>query len=69
MCLNFGSILSRVSTDTNSGGLFGEHADMFLELKQESSGFPFWVTSEDDKDKYIEDYRHAEGIALDKASI
>ena len=41
---------------------------MFLKLKQESSGNPSWVQSED-KDKYIEDYRRAEGIPLDKASI
>ena len=55
--------------DTNSGGLFAEYVDMFLKLKQESPGFPSWVQSEDDKDRYIEDYRRAEGIALDKASI
>ena len=42
---------------------------MFLKLKHESSGFPSWVRSEDDKDRYIEDYRRAEGIALDNASI
>ena len=42
---------------------------MFLKLKQESSGYPSWVHSEEDKDRYIEDYRRAEGIALDKASI
>jgi len=41
---------------------------MFLKFKQESSGYPSWVQSED-KDKYIEDYRRVEGIALDKASI
>ena len=34
-----------------------------------SSAYPSWVQSEADKDKYIEDYRRAEGIALDKASI
>jgi hypothetical protein len=55
--------------DTNSGGLFAEYVNMFLKLKQESSGFPSWVQSEDDKDRYIEDYRRSEGIALDKASI
>ena len=55
--------------DTNSGGLFAEYVDMFLKLKQESSGYPSWVQSEEDKDRYIEDYRRAEGIALDKASI
>jgi hypothetical protein len=42
---------------------------MFLKLKQESSGYPAWVQTEDDRDKYIEEYRRAEGIALDKASI
>jgi hypothetical protein len=42
---------------------------MFLKLKQESSGYPSWVQCEDDKDKYIEVYRRAEEIALDKSSI
>jgi hypothetical protein len=55
--------------DSNSGGLFSEYVNMFLKLKQESSGYPFWVQSEEDKDRYIEDYRRVEGIALDKASI
>jgi hypothetical protein len=54
---------------TNSGGLYAEYVNMFLKLKQESSGYPSWVQSGDSKDKYIEDYRRAEGIALDKASI
>ena len=35
----------------------------------ESSGYPSWVQSEENKDKYIEEYRGAEGIALDRASI
>jgi hypothetical protein len=42
---------------------------MFLKLKKESSGYPSWVRTEEDKDKYIADYRRAEGISLDKASI
>jgi len=54
--------------DTNSG-LFAEYVNMFLKLKQESSSYPSLVQSEENKDKYIEDYRRAEGIALDKASI
>ena len=51
------------------GGLLAEYVNMFLTLKQESSGYPSWVQSEENKGKYIEDYRRAEGIALDKASI
>jgi hypothetical protein len=55
--------------ENGEGGLFAEYANMLLKLKRESSGYPFWFCSEDDKDKYIEDYRLAEGIALDKVSI
>ncbi len=61
--------VTRYDNETNSGGLFAQYVNMFLKLKQESSGYPSWVHSEDDKDRYIEDYRRAEGIALDKASI
>jgi len=54
---------------TNTGGMFEEYVNMFLKLKQESSGYPSWIQSEEDKDRCIEDYRRAEGIALDKTSI
>jgi hypothetical protein len=67
--LNFGSTRIRALTDTNSGGLFAEYVKMFLKRKQESSGYPSWVQSEKDNQKYIEEYRLAEGIALDKASV
>jgi hypothetical protein len=55
--------------ENGQGGLFAGYVDMFLKLKQEASGYPSWVQSEDQKDAYIEDYRRAEGITLDKASI
>jgi hypothetical protein len=55
--------------ENGEGGLFAGYVDMFLKLKQEASGYPNWVKSEADEDKYIGDYRRAEGIALDKASI
>jgi hypothetical protein len=54
---------------SNAGGLFAEYVNMFLKLKQESSGYPSWVQSEENKDRYIEDDRRAELIALDKASV
>ena len=61
--------VTRCDNETNLGCLFAQYVNMFLKLKQESSGYPSWVHSEDDKDRYIEDYRRAEGIALEKASI
>jgi len=52
---------------SNSGGLFSEYVNIYLKLKQQSSGYPSWVQSEADKVRYIEEYRRAEGIPLDKA--
>jgi len=55
--------------DAITGGLFAEYVNMFLKLKREPSGYTSLVQTEDDNDRYIEDYRRGEGIALDKASI
>ena len=49
--------------DAISGRLFAEYVEMFLKLKKESSGFPSWVQSVDEKDRYTEDYWRAEGFA------
>jgi len=61
--------LTSYDRGTNSGGLFAEYVNMFPKLKQEPSGYPSWVQSQEDNDRYIEDYRPAEGFDLDKASI
>jgi hypothetical protein len=61
--------VTRYDKSTNSGGRFAHYVNMFLKLKQESSGYPSWVRTKEDKDKYSADYRRAEGISLDKASI
>ena len=52
-----------------SGGLFTEYVNTFLRIKQESSGYPHWVETEADKDKYIDDYFQNEGIKLQKENI
>ena len=54
---------------TKQGGLFTEYINTFLKLKQESSGFPQGVKSDEEKDKYIQEYLEHEGILLDKKSI
>lgn len=51
------------------GGLFTEFINKFLKIKQEASGYPSWVKTEEDKDKYIRDYFDNEGILLDKDKI
>ena len=56
-------------TQTKKGGLFTKYINSFLKLKQEASGYPEHVQTEEDKDTYIEQYLLHEGILLDKNSI
>ena len=52
-----------------NGGLFTNYVNTFLKIKQEASGYPDWVNTEDDKNKYINNYFQHEGILLDKNNI
>jgi hypothetical protein len=55
--------------ETGEGGLFAAYIDMFLKLKDEASGYPSWVQTPDDEDRFIEDFWHSEGIRLNKDAI
>ncbi|XP_062571181.1 uncharacterized protein LOC134233214 [Saccostrea cucullata] len=54
---------------TKTGGLFAEYINLFLKIKQEASGRPHWVNTEEDLQKYIEMYEQREGIRLDPSNI
>jgi len=54
---------------TGNGGLFADYVDTFLKLKQEASGYPSWVRTEDDKVRYMDQFYRDEGIRLDRDSI
>jgi len=51
------------------GGLFVEYIDTFLKLKTEASGYPSWVRTAEDEDRYIANFFASEGIRLDKQAI
>ena len=57
------------SPETGDKGLFTDYINMFLKLKQEASGWPESVTSEQDIAKYLSDYKAREGIERDRESI
>jgi hypothetical protein len=38
---------------TGEGGIFVEYINTFLKLKAEASGYPSWVHTPDDEDRYI----------------
>src|SRR5215472_7888766 len=54
---------------SGEGGLFVEYIDTFLKLKAEASGYPVWVSTPEDEDRFISAFEESEGIVLDKAQI
>ena len=52
-----------------SDGLFADYINTFLKIKQEASGYPKGVTTEEQEQRYIEEYFEREGIRLDPDKI
>nr|XP_042913585.1 uncharacterized protein LOC122273617 [Parasteatoda tepidariorum] len=52
-----------------SNRLFRSYIDLFLKIKQESSGWPANCVSPEDKLQYIQDYKNREGIDVDPTRI
>ena len=45
-------------------GLFKEYVNTWLQIKQESAGWPRWCQTQEQKQQYIRQYREKEGITL-----
>ena len=54
---------------TGQGGIFVEYINTFLKLKTEASGYPSWVRTPEDEDRYIATIRASEGVLLDKDAL
>ena len=54
---------------SKSGGLFTGYINTFLRLKQQASGLPEQVKTDQEVDEYVQNYFIHEGINLDKNSI
>ena len=50
---------------SDENGLFGEYVNKFLVIKQQASGFPEGVESQFQKEAYVQDYEHKQGVKLD----
>ena len=61
--------VTQFNHQTGEGGLFVDYINMFLKLKAEASGYPGWVRSPSDEERYIESFWKSEGIRLDKESL
>lgn len=54
---------------TGKGGLFADYMNTFMKIKMESSGFPDYCKTDENKQQYIERVRMHEGISLDPDQI
>ena len=54
---------------TKKGGLFTSYMNKMAQIKVESSDWPAWVRTEEDKDRYLQLYEEKEGIRLTKENI
>ena len=50
-------------------GLFTGFINSFLKLKTEASGWPSDAKSEEEKDKFLQDYLEREGIQLERSKM
>ena len=55
--------------ETGEVALFVDYINTFLKLKAEASGYPGWVRSPEDEERYVESFWTNEGIILDRESI
>lgn len=60
---------TQYDSENGDGGLFTDYVNMFLKLKQEASGFPEESKTEEQKRKYICQYKKKEGIQLEYEKI
>jgi hypothetical protein len=61
--------VTRYDPETQEGGLFVGYIDTFLKLKAEACGYPAWVRTPADEERYIESFWKSEGIRLDRKAI
>ena len=48
------------------GGIFSEYINKFYQRKIEASGYPPQCTTDDEKDRYIQEVSRHEGIELER---
>jgi len=67
--LETGYLTTCYDPKAKTGGIFTEYINTFLKGKQQASGFPSHVKTDEQKTKYIDDYYNREGISLEKELI
>ncbi|XP_054717436.1 uncharacterized protein LOC129226831 [Uloborus diversus] len=55
--------------ESSTDSLFKSYIDLFLKIKQESSGWPVECVTDKEKEQYIRQYAEKEGVHLDISSV
>jgi hypothetical protein len=55
--------------DEPGSGLFADYVNTFIKIKQEASGLPAGIDSDEQIEAYIAEFHDREGVQLDKAKI
>ena len=58
-----------IDMKSKKGGIFNNYINTFLTIKAKASGYPDDVKSEEDKRKYIHEFKEKEGITLNEENI
>ena len=53
------------SEEQRQDRLFAEYVNTCLKINQESTGYPGWAQTDEQKQQYVRDYQAKEGITLD----
>ena len=61
--------VTQYNPQTGEGGHFVDYINTFLKLKEEASGYPGWVHSPEDEDRYVDSFWQSEGLRLEKEAI
>ena len=61
--------LTQFKRETGEGGLFVDYINTVLKIKVEACGYPTWVRSPEDEERFINSFEQSEGVRLDRESI
>ena len=59
----------KFDSKTREGGLFADYINALLKFKTEASGYPSWVRTPEDEERYVETSYAREGVRLNRDAI
>jgi len=61
--------VNKYDPHTREGVLLADYINMFLKLKYEASGYPGWLPTHEDEERYVDTLNAREGLLMDRDAI